>query len=85
MLKYHQNELMKQTCDKAKKKKSVSQSCRPHFVFLRAFDFAKFRLSFFFSRNYYFFFHFNYEKQRKFAVLEELKHVGAQKRAPFDF
>ena len=33
------------------------------------------------------FFHFYYEKQKKFAVLEEFKHVGAQKtcKIPFDF
>ena len=35
----------------------------------------------------WFFFHFYYEKRRKFAVLEEFKHVGAQKtcKIPFDF
>ena len=43
-------------------------------------------IHFFFSWNY-FFFHFYYEKRRKFAVLEEFKHVGAQKtcKIAFDF
>ena len=69
-----------------KKKKFCVSKLPPAFVFLCAFDFAKFRLSFFFSWNY-FFFHFYYEKRRKFAVLEEFKHVGAQKtcKIPFDF
>ena len=73
---------------KAKKKKKFCVSkLPPAFVFLCAFDFAKFRLAFFFFLNYLFFFHFNYEKRRKFAVLEEFKHVGAQKtcKIPFDF
>ena len=48
--------------------------------------FCKIRTFIFFSWNY-FFFHFYYEKRRKFAVLEEFKHVGAQKmcKIPFDF
>ena len=59
------------------KKNSVSQSCHPHLFFcahliLQNSDFN------FFSWNY-FFFHFYYEKRRKFAVLEEFKHVRAQK------
>ena len=78
----------KQRDFRLKKKFCVSKLSKlpPAFVFLCAFDFAKFRLSFFFSWNYYFF-HFYYEKRRKFAVLEEYKHVGAQKtcKIPFDF
>ena len=68
------------------KKKFCVSKLPPTFVFLCAFDFAKFRLSFFFSWNH-FFFHFYYEKRRKFAVLEEFKHVGAQKTCKilFDF
>ena len=79
-------EWFKNYLNKAKKKKKFCVSkLPPAFVFLCAYDFAKFRLSFFFSWN--FFFHFYYEKRRKFAVLEEFKHVGAQKtcKIPFDF
>ena len=69
-----------------KKKNSVSQSCRPHLFFcahliLQNSDFH------FFCLEIIIFFHFYYEKRRKFAVLEEFKHVGAQKtcKVPFDF
>ena len=69
-----------------KKKKFCVSKLPPAFVFLCAFDFAKFRLSFFFLE-IIFFFHFYYKKRRKFAVLEEFKHVGAQKvcKILFDF
>ena len=70
-----------------KKKKFCVSKLPPAFVFLCAFDFEKFRLAFFFLEIIIFFFHFYYEKRRKFAVLEEFKHVGAQKtcKIPFDF
>ena len=60
--------------DHGKKKKSVSQSCRPHLFFcahliLQNSDFHIFFLEIII------FFHFYYEKRRKFAVLEEFKHV----------
>ena len=60
------------------KKKFCVSKLPPAFVLLCAFDFAKFRLSFFFLE--IIFFHF-------FSVLEEFKHVGAQKtcKIPLDF
>ena len=62
-----------------KKKNSVSQSCRPHLFFC-----AHLILQ---NSDFHFFFHFYYEKQIKFAVMEEFKHVGAQKTCKilFDF
>ena len=70
---------------KKKKKKSVSQRCRPHLFFCAHLILQNSDFHFFFLK--LFFFHFYYEKQRKFAVLEEFKHVGAQKtcKIPFDF
>ena len=49
--------------------------------------FCKIQTFIFFFLEIFFFFHFYYEKRRKFAVLEEFKHVGAQKtcKIPFDF
>ena len=46
---------------KLKKKKMCVSKLPPAFVFLCAFDSAKFRLSFFFSWNYYFFLNFYYQ------------------------
>ena len=69
-----------------KKKNSVSQSCRPYLFFCAHMILQNSDFHFFFLE-IIFFFHFYYEKQRKFAVLEEFKHVGAQKtcKIPFDF
>ena len=66
----------------------MSQSCRPHLFFCVHMILQKVQTFIFFSWNYLFFFvHFYYEKWRKFAVLEEFKHVGAQKTCKilFDF
>ena len=68
-----------------KKKNSVSQSCRPHLFFCAHLILQNSDFHFFFLK--YFLFSFHYEKRRKFAVLEECKHVGAQKTCKilFDF
>ena len=72
---------------KAKKKNSVSQSYRLHLFFCAHLILQISDLHFFFFFFNFFFFNFCYEKQRKFAVLEEFKHVEAQKtcKIPFDF
>ena len=69
-----------------KKKNSVSQSCRLHLFFCAHLILQNSDFHFFFLE-IIIFFHFYYEKRRKFAVLEEFKHVGAQKtcKIPFDF
>ena len=65
----------------------MSQSCRPHLFFCAHLILQNSDFHFFFLKLLLFFFHFYYEKRRKFAVLEEFKHVGAQKTCKilFDF
>ena len=69
------------------KKKILCLKAAARICFSVRIWFWKIQTCIFFSWNYYFFFHFYYEKRRKFAVLEEFKHVGAQKtcKIPFDF
>ena len=71
---------------KAKKKKILCLKAAARICFSVRIWFCKIQTFIFFSWNY-FFFHFYYEKRRKFAVLEKIKHVGAQKtcKISFDF
>ena len=60
-----------------KKKKILCLKAAARICFSVRIWFCKIQTFIFFSWNY--FFHFYNEKQRKFAVLEEFKHVGTQK------
>ena len=69
-----------------KKKKILCLKAAARICFSVRIWFCKIQ-TFIFFLEIIFFFHFYYEKRIKFAVLEEFKHVGAQKtcKIPFDF
>ena len=63
-----------------KKKKFCASKLPPAFVFLCAFDFAKFRLSFFFSWNYYFFFIFTMKNEERLLFWKKISTWELKKR-----
>ena len=69
------------------KKKILCLKAAARICFSVRIWFCRIRTFIFFFLKLFFFFYFYYEKRRKFAVLEEFKHVGAQKtcKIPFDF
>ena len=72
---------------KAKKKKILCLKAAARICFSVRIWFLQNSDFHFFFLEIIIFFHFYKEKQRKFAVLEEFKHVGTQKtcKIPFDF